>query len=660
MRVASFFYILFFGHFAFSQENIVCTGNAGQSVSCQSSTSLSQIAPVTSNTATSIPANTVPNANFILVPAAAGKSISITTTPLAPASNLWVTIQNTEPVSLNLDLSSKANSSSDAPTDASNVVLTAGRIDGLTLNISGYTGASTQNFSEKCASDISKGVFGNDALQYFISSRLANPNLPQDRCLPADLSWLGLHPDVSDGNYCAGGTSDIGDDNDLTPIFKLTKYANKNKCLMQNDTRPCAVVGYKYKCAVKIYYTRQGKEFGSGLSSVGADGGYGLPDPTTVRSKSGHPVTLIYEFHTWDNSPGSCSFGTNLTGSCQNKFQTVYVVAYVRYEDSTFFLPTLLDTTLSNSLNDGGAELTPEANQYCQGFLGGTAGANPPSTLPADLYIDIRSGSGPTLFPDGYLSLNPDLHFGYTGMFSAVTDMTPINDSPSLINPTPPSTTTNQLCETYATNTYNTSLQYTDPNYGRNVLSITTEPALTSARSYEYVDGACPVGENLVANDQLHFNLNWTTTISCSSGGCPGGLFMSYPTNSALQVATLSKPQSGAEHGKAVVFAYDIGTLAIQNSAGKDGTGGLVDITIPATIKNCATIKDLDAKNPADQYLSQARIPTVLLNQVTLTPYSILAPDVTQSRIYDTSYYPYVYKKIDSSVRAWVNSLAGH
>jgi hypothetical protein len=569
----------------FAQEVVTCDGSQG-STSCQSSAGVSTSVPVSNAVGLSVPIRTTQNAQKITIPKEGGISLTLKTTPSSAPSNYWVTINNDLAVDFNADLSSKTPTpeSIESPKDASSLVLTAGLVNSVDLNLSGYQGKSSPDFSHLCAKDVSQGLFGEDALNNFIQRRLTDPNIPTDQCDNTDLVWMEKN---SHDVFCPAGTVDIRDDENPSPTFQLTRLSPKNKCKRQEDVRSCLIRGNIFNCRINIHYDvlgvyHKGTSFGSNyifnpqflLAS----------HPITNTTSANFPGTtrIVSQTNVQTAGPDYFCPSFDLFGCVGGEVYHTWRENWahdliVEYTDSTFVVPS--DRSNADAIQ-----------AQCKGFIDKD-----------DLKIYTAEGE---------LQVPRPLPFSLT---------TPI--------PLDYGTETKNLeCTSFAQNNF---------SY-RNILEITSEPRLDPTRSYDYVNGDCPTGSTVETYDQLHFNSNWTDTYSCNKDVCPNtSLFFSRQPKSNT-TANLARGQQGADRGRAVLFTYDVKNVNVA-------------------AKYCVDIKDYT--NSSDIHFAQTQTPSVTMNQIDYKMYDIKLPDPIPDRIYDSTSKPYIFKRIDSSVRDWIIRL---
>lgn len=194
----------------------------------------------------------------VLISKDLGTNICLSTPPGAEPTRYFVNVENESPVSLDFNLSSRAKTDlvSENVPRASSLVLTAGMVSNLNLNISGFQGKNGVNFSEICAKDISQGKFGDKTLNDFLSSRNLNPNLPKDRCLENDIKQIGLNQrDSPNTPICPPGSVDLNQDDNLEPSFQITRLKEEPFCRLQKDIRTCQVKGQRYRCGIRYYFS---------------------------------------------------------------------------------------------------------------------------------------------------------------------------------------------------------------------------------------------------------------------------------------------------------------------------------------------------------------------------------------------------------------------
>jgi hypothetical protein len=127
----------------------------------------------------------------------------------------------------------------------------------------------------------------------------------------------------------------------------------------------------------------------------------------------------------------------------------------------------------------------------------------------------------------------------------------------------------------------------------------------------------------------------------------------------SARAIALGQGQPGADRGKAAIFVYDAASINVVSASGSDGASGAIDIAIPITKKYCAAVNDLN--NARSAYDAQAMTPSVTLAEVDYGLYSVTLPTTALSRTYNNAAaQPYIFKRVDSSVRDWIAQLAGN
>jgi len=608
---------------AVAQEVISCDGTSSPAV-CASSSGLSIVTPLIAGQGKSVPVKLNNPGEKILIPSSAGQAVTLTTLPGSQPSNYWVQISNSNAVDFNGDLSTKLKTSALTETaqDSSNIVLTGGMLNTVTLNLSGYSGQSAKSFSAECAIDIQAGVFGEASLAYFIARRKQDLNAPKLNCDTTDIQWLESNAQ-SYSKFCPAGTTPLPQDNANNPAFTVQRLAPKNKCKLQADGRACSIVGDQFKCTLSISnpivgnYREGTGIYGSvfadftGISSIllpliflpgneftpQGQNNFASQSISSASSAAGHLVSVISE--TTSPNSAACTFFFGRNVGCKAYYEIVTHKVTVSIDDSQFFYPL------------GGDQNQAISNQ-CSPWI--------------DSKTDVTYN-----YP-GYQLKNQDASFGLNRIQSLNLGL---------------------LCPSYAQQSYNiVDYPSTASNYGRNILSITSEANMTSARQYQYVNDSCPTGQTLESTDQYHFNSTWTETDNCTLSSCPSANLYYQKLTLPYQTMVLNRGQPGANHGSAAVFAYDIKSVNITSNPGHDGSSGAVDIQNPTTTKYCAQVKDFS--NAVDVHDVQSVRPSVTLDQVNFSAYQTSLPDPVPVRIYDTSSTPYVFKRIDSSVRDWL------
>jgi hypothetical protein len=628
---------------AYAQEYISCDGTS-LPAACVSSSGSSLFSPVLSGVGVTVPVQITNTAEKITVPDSSATAVIFKTLPASLTTNYWINLNNLSRVDFSGDFAAKTKTTSpeELAPDASSMVLTGGMINTLNLDLSGFRGQSAEPFSTKCATDIAAGAFGQGALSVFIQRRKDDPNVPKHQCDAVDLQWLESNP--ANPSYCPTGTSDIAQDGLVNPVFSVQRLAPKNKCQLQADTRACSINGDRFKCQLRFnqplvgsyndgtgIYTglfQQVISFLPGLNFIPffiggvqfvpqGDNIYAYESVNSATSASGHPVS-VQERIAKTNGPECTTVdpclgafgGCRQTIGCKPYYDemTHYVSATV--EDSAFYYPF-------------GGDQADAISNLCASWI--------------DPINDVTYNYA------SFQLKNEASSFGLVPQAS-------INVAPA---------TSDVLCESYAQENYNiTDFPYFSENFGRNVLSITSESTLKPIRQYEYVSGDCPVGETKASNDQFHYSPSWVETLSCTSGSCAGANLFFNKINFAAQNMSMSRGQPGAERGRAAVFVYDVTTVVVTAVPGLDGSSGAVDVQIPTTIKYCASIKDLT--NAIDIHDEQSLHPSVTLNEVDYKAYAVARADGTPTKAYDTASRPYVYKRIDSSVRDWIFQLTNN
>lgn len=622
----------------FAQEVITCDGTQGTSI-CQSSMGVSTFVQIPTGVGVSVPNRTTSAAQKISIPKSGGIDLNLKTLAGSTSSNFWVSISNDLAVDFKADLSSKIQTDNvlEIPGDASSIVLTAGLLNSVTLNLSGYNGKSSTSFSYICAKDIARGRFGEEALNNFIVRRQNNPNLPTDQCDSTDIKWIEQNTHDS---FCPAGTKDIRVDDTPNPSFNLTRLAPKNKCKIQKDTRQCLVKGNRYNCQLTAKYHRLG-EWHPGVINLPLRFLFSLP--IVVPD---YPVPDIFAngFH----ATGDPSAKDNIT----------------RVTSSKFSQPGSLKV-VSDTMTKSGQ---PGWDCYPFGYTQGSIlGASFKFCIGVEGYPDWREVWNHTVVTEYssstfYISSDKSAATAISEQCEPFIDKTndlqlftshgevlgmdSMNFSlPSAISIHEEPKTTSLLCSSYVRENF--------PE--RNVLEITTEPSLNPERQYEYAEGACPEGSTVESVDQNHFNSNWLETYACTKDNCPNTSLFYSRTPKYEETTYLLPGQQGGDRGRAAIFAYDVNLVNVQSGTGSNGESGSINIQVPTTVKYCVDIKDYS--NTSDIHNVQSQTPSVTINQIDYSLYDITLPDALPSHIYDTTSKPYVYKKLDSSVRDWVIRL---
>lgn len=468
------------------------------------------------------------------------EAVSLSTASDSDKGRFVVKVSNPDPVNLNVDLTPKPLSQNAKP--ASNLILTAPFIDRLNLDVSGYVGSSSPNFSKICAQDIASGLFGQDALDAFVKRRISGSssydyNAPLNQCDSKDL--VNIQATIPSNLFCpASSTYDRSLDDQTNPIFDLQKWSNKNKCAYQQDTRTCKVSGVRYKCklTVKFNATTQLCSSGNGFNTLPTD------NPFVYQGVDRVPkfVSLIAA---GKNRPISESTPNEIPGSIRSSYvqtqaydcgvkgfpprqytddQKTDIGAEFIITDSAFYAP---QGSQENSLISTFCEPLIDKTNVLLGFDFDRSGV-----------IKYYNIQGPSGQKDGisYRSIldidskgNPI--GGYT---SQVWSLVQSNPSPIEILPGNSNnsannggvnstnidfTTIDKTCNSTAASTMNPPLNYTEdyftssgqqrfPSwYGLNSISITTEPSIRSDLLYYYSDKACVSQTSLAAVDRLNY-----------------------------------------------------------------------------------------------------------------------------------------------------------
>jgi hypothetical protein len=712
------FAVLFLSRIASAQEAILCDARTGYA-QCSSSQGASQF---------HAPSGT-PNREKVNISDSAGLDISLSTTPASKPLDYWVNIDTKASADFRADLSTKllTNDPSEKANDASSIILTGTILNAVNINLSGYSGSTAKDFSYRCAQEIAAGNVNDEVLNYFVSRRNLDPNIPKNQCDTIDLKFISnsVHDSI-----CPTGTTDLHSDDLPNPSLVISRLQPKNKCMTQHDVRTCRIQGYRYRCRAAGFYQDQnggGSFNGWPITTVGG----GHVQNIVGANFDGKSTSIMYAevynpgFHGVD---GLTNHGFSAVIDGSDFFSTS-----VPYDDksNTVFYATN-DPSISGYstvFNTGRPAWGPfVAGETSTGYGWGTGGdyaqlitencearyGSKKSTFRAVVAPGTASYTARESICGGYDSAgnpfyaqlpNVDTGYGaqYTAPYGLVDDniASPENNGhvikgryvsdgysttavPQLdskgryipgcfdndvvhevtervpqsvvfyldIEPVLEDTTvTDKTCPNFAT-------QDSRFNFASTITGVTSEMSITPQRSYQYVSESCPTGWSVVATDQLHFNPAWSESYACTSVSCPNANLFTSTVNKSLKTIILNGGQTGADRGKASVFVYDVKSVNVLAVPGADGAVGRIDLTIPSTVKNCASISDLT--NAPTTQSSQSLTPSVTFSKVNYSAFDITSPDPTTNRIYDSTSKPYVYKRIDSSVRDWITKLSGN
>lgn len=588
--MAIFLFLLFFNSLAFGQESLSCDSR-GAVPYCQSSTGFAQ---------TQVPDNQNNQVLKLFLPKDSGQDISLLTIPGSNPIRYFLQVENPDTVSLNLKLQSQATSDLviEKVKDASSLVLMAGKVSSLNLDVSGYKGKDGQNFSKACALDIAQGKFGDDSLNHFLSTRALDPNLPKDQCQAPDIKNIALNQkDIPQNTYCPDGSFDLGQDDNLNPTFQITRLKEEPYCRLQKDIRSCQTLGNRYFCGMQYVYQNS---CASGVFSGFCSNSY--PPNATIYFK-GQALTP-YNNPTY-SSWNYCSKWT--LGVCSER---TYVDRWIydwKLPDTEFYV--------------AGTPSADDNANYCGNFS--------------------VSWNGVTRDLNTWTALN-------TYSYLPALDKS-INDTYS---------TTNQLCDSNAYLVKPTESPYFYVHPERGVTNITAELSIDYQRFYSYYQDVCPAGWELERLSQDHNNLFWSETLTCDKDTCPKIVYSFDETERFKTDITLNSSQSGADKGKAALFVYDLLESRFKQTPGQNGLLSQMDLEQPSTIKNCVSIQDL--KNAQSVSDVQGKTPIVVLHRVYYKPYHVLLPQPGTKPVFNTDNSVQLYKKMDSSARNWIfNSIGG-
>jgi hypothetical protein len=525
----------------------------------------------------------------VTIPQDAGTDLHFLTSPLSRPQTYWLGVNNIAPVDLQIDLSAKTVTQGDSPEDASNLVLTGGYINSLILSVSGYQGRDADNLSKRCAASISAGLLGDAATARFVQRRNTDPNAPRNECDAKDLLSISQSERNS---FCQSGTADINRDDTVNPSFLLKRLSYKNQCIHQEDKRQCQISGQSRKCQVVFVEQFPGPCHDGTFDKCGfqvKDDRYARA-VTQVRSSTPHPVSLAMPMENRRIDGGqSCG-----TFTCDQYTEQYLHITTVNVDDSTFYQDP--------SITSDGTAVT----RFCEPFID------------AEKEVEVFAGNG--FYTPG-------------GGSYALSTPVQVFSQPETIN---------KLCSSVALET----------QPGRNVLEITKELSVSVSRQYQYSADVCPAGWAINSYDQKHFNPDWSEIYSCTKDNCPNSnLFYQKVSKSILQL-NIDRGQSGAERGRAAVFAYEVGSSVVTDTGGQDGRSGAINIDIPSTTKYCADVRDLNnSASNADVSMK----PSITLNEINFSAIKAVLPDTNPARIYKAASETYIYKRVDSSVRDWLN-----